>query len=104
MSKTRVWTVDAPVTTDATSLTHKHDTTSEWVFIQLTGTIGTATVTPWVTFDAGNLPKVAPGGITYTTTGAWSLRVPQNAHIDLRTTGSGGGTSLSGTITSQQPY
>ena len=95
---TRVFT---SATTNSTSLVHTHNTNGEFVLIQISGTMGGATVTPWATIDEA-LPRVALEGISYTTATIYKLRITRNGNLDLRITGASGTTNISASIVSQE--
>ena len=94
---TRVF--EAATTTNATSLVHLHNTNGGYVLIQINGTMGGCTVTPWVSIDEA-LERVALEGINYTTATVYKLRLTRNATIDLRITNASGTTSIKASILS----
>lgn len=93
---TRVFT---NATTNSTSLVHHHNTNGEFVHIQISGTMGGCTVTPYMTIDEA-LDRVALEGIVYTTATVYKLRMTRNANMDLRITGATGTTNISASIVS----
>lgn len=88
-------------TTNSTSSVHVHNTNGEYVLIQISGTMGGCTVTPWVTIDE-KLPRVALEGINYTTATVYKLRMTRNGNLDLRITNASGTTDISASIVSQE--
>jgi len=94
-------TVFTAATTNTSSLEKLHDTNGSHIIVQITGTMDGATVTPWIRINS-DVDWVALPGISYTTTGAWSLQSPTNARWQLRITAAGAGTSLTAAIASME--
>ena len=88
------------VSTNTTSEVHIHHTHHEFVWVQITGTMDTATVTPYVSITGDRADMVALDGVAWTATDVNRVSLGINHLIEVRTTSVGGSSSITVDINS----